>query len=143
MNRDEKQSTSGSTRPRARRLALRIGAAIAALLVTGCSSSTTIKSDLVLEPSSTAMITLAQTTKAIDLRNASTADVNVRALDRKMRPFTRATLGPGDSLRLDLGPARFVEMTNVDSTTARVAWKLLNNGRIQYELSVAEAGVRE
>ncbi len=78
------------------------------IIVTGCSSTTTIKSDLVLEPSGGARIHLRQPTKAIDILNDSDADVRVLVLGKGDRVLSDMFMGSRDQARLDLTGARAI-----------------------------------
>ncbi|MHC4414944.1 MAG: hypothetical protein ACYS0G_06650 [Planctomycetota bacterium] len=105
-------------------------------LLAGCSSKTTIKSDLVLDATSRARIQLHQQTQAIELLNDSNADVRVLVLDKKDRVVSDMMLSGHDQVRLDLLPARALQFDNESQETAVVRWTLRNNSRIEYTLAM-------
>ena len=112
--------------------------AASAIVLTGCSRATTIKSDLVLEPSGRAKMELGQTTQAIELLNDSEAQVRIVVLDRKDRPVSNMVLNAHDSARLDLLPARSLEFSNSSDQRALVRWVLRNNDRIEYAMEMSQ-----
>ncbi len=115
-----------------------VGASV--LLLTACSSTTTIKSDLVLDGNSTARIQLHQETQAIDLHNDSDAPVRVLVLDKKDRVISNMLLGSHDQARLDLMKARAVQFNNNDNDVqALIRWTLSNDDRIEYDLAMHPA----
>jgi hypothetical protein len=109
------------------------------LLLAACSSTTTIKSDLVLDGNSNARIQLRQETQAIDLHNDSRSPVRVLVLDRKDRVISNMLLGGHDQARLDLMKARAVQLNNDNDVQAVVRWTLRNDDRIEYDLAVHPA----
>ncbi len=109
----------------------------AALVVTaGCSSETTIKSDLVLDGHGDARIDLHQKTEAINLFNDSDVSVRVKVIARKKRIDTNMVLHGQDRVRLDLTEARAVEFINVNDEQAVIRWTLTNHDRIEYSMAV-------
>jgi hypothetical protein len=115
-----------------------LGATVGAcvLLLTACSSTTTIKSDLVLDANSGAQIQLRQKTQAIDVYNDSNAAVRVLVLDKKERVISNMLLNGHDQARLDLVKARAVQLNNDSNTQAVVRWTLRNDSRIEYDLAL-------
>ena len=110
--------------------------AASAIVLTGCSRATTIRSDLVLEPSGRARMQLHQKTQAIELLNDSDANVRVVVLDKKDRVVSNMLLSARDRARLDLLPARALEFDNTSDKRAVVRWVLRNNDRIEYTLAM-------
>ncbi len=109
----------------------------AALVVTaGCSSGTTIKSDLVLDGHGDARIDLHQKTEAINLFNDSDVSVRVKVIARKNRVDTNMVLHGQDRVRLDITEARAVEFINVNDEQAVIRWTLTNHDRIEYSMAV-------
>ncbi|MHC5006452.1 MAG: hypothetical protein ACYTGF_03725 [Planctomycetota bacterium] len=88
-----------------------VGASV--LLLTACSSTTTIKSVLELDAESNARIKLGQETQAIDVHNQGDAPVRILVLDKKDRVLSNMLLGGHDQARLDL----FSATTIASSTT--------------------------
>ncbi|MHC4718522.1 MAG: hypothetical protein ACYS5V_16250 [Planctomycetota bacterium] len=111
-----------------------VGASV--LLLAACSSTTTIRSDLVLKANDHARIQLRQETQAIDLHNDSGAPVRVRVLDKKDRVLSNMLLGGHDQARLDLLKARAVQLSNDNDRQAVVRWTLSNDDRIEYDLAL-------
>jgi hypothetical protein len=114
-----------------------VGACV--LLLTACSSTTTIKSDLVLDPDGRARIQLHQETQAINLHNDSNAPVRVLVLDKKDRVISNMLLNGHDQARLDLLKARAVQLDNDSHEPAVVRWTLRNDDRIEYDLALNPA----
>ncbi len=117
------------------RHATRLTLPAALLLLCGCGT-TTIKSDLVLEPSTRARIDLERTTQSIDLHNDSNSVVRVRVLDKKDKVLTNVVLNAHDQVKLDLEPARAVQFDNTSPEQAVVRWVLRNDDRIEYSLAM-------
>ena len=113
--------------------------AASAIVLTGCSRATTIRSDLVLEPSGRARMQLHQKTQAIELLNDSEAQVRIIVLDSKNRPVSNMVLNARDSARLDLEPARALEFSNTSDKQAVIRWVLRNNDRIEFALEMSHA----
>lgn len=107
------------------------------IIVAGCSTATTIKSDLVLEPSGGARIHLRQPTKSIDILNDSDADVRVLVLGKGDRILSDMFMGSRDQARLDLTGARAIRFDNDSYDQAVIRWTLRNDGRIEYSLTMA------
>ncbi len=114
-----------------------VGASVGVL--GACSSTTTIKSDLVLDANSRAEIQLHQKTQAIDLYNDSAASVRILVLDKKDRVISNMLLGGHDQARLDLMPARAVQFNNDSDVRAVIQWTLTNDDRIEYDLALNPA----
>ena len=112
-------------------------AGVCVLLLGACSSTTTIKSDLVLDADSQARIQLHQKTEAIDLFNDSNAPVRVLVLDKKDRVISNMLLAGQDQARLDLMKARAIQFNNDSLSRATVKWTLRNDSRIQYDLALS------
>ncbi len=110
------------------------------IILAGCSGTTTIKSDLVLEPSGGARIHLRQPTKAIDILNDSEADVRVLVLGRGDRVLSDMFMGSRDQARLDLMGARAIRFDNDSFDQAVIRWTLRNDNRIEYSLTMAPTG---
>ena len=106
------------------------------LLLSACSGTTTIKSDLVLDADSKARIQLHQKTEAIDLFNDSDAPVRVLVLGKKDRVISNMLLAGQDQARLDLMKARAIQFNNDSLNRATVRWTLRNGSRIQYDLAL-------
>ncbi|MHC4082995.1 MAG: hypothetical protein ACYS15_10910 [Planctomycetota bacterium] len=106
------------------------------LLLTACSSTTTIKSVLQLDAESHARIDLRQETQAIDVHNQGDAPVRILVLDRKDRVMSNMLLGGHDQARLDLFKARAVRLNNDNDVEAVVRWTLSNDNRIEYDLAL-------
>ena len=106
------------------------------LLLAACSGTTTIKSDLVLQPASRARIELHQQTQAIELLNDSDANVRVTVLGKKDRVVSNLLLGGHDQARLDLMPARALQFDNHSDEQAVIRWVMRNDDRIEYTLAV-------
>ncbi len=113
--------------------------AASAIVLTGCSRATTIKSDLVLEPSDRARMQLGQKTQAIELLNDSEAQVRIIVLDKRDRPVSNMVLNARDSARLDLEPARALEFSNSSDQRAVIRWVLRNDDRIEYAMEISQA----
>ncbi len=113
--------------------------AASAIVLTGCSRATTIKSDLVLEPSGRARMQLHQKTQAIELLNDSDAQVRIIVLDKRDRPVSNMVLNARDSARLDLEPARALEFSNSSDQRAVIRWVLRNDDRIEYAMEISQA----
>lgn len=107
-----------------------------AVLLAGCSSKTTIQSDLVLDPSAGARIELHQDTQAIELLNESVAQVHVLVLGKRDKVISKMSLSPFDQARLDLQEAKALKFENGSSQQAVVHWTLQNNDRIEYSLAM-------
>ncbi len=112
--------------------------AAGAIVLTGCSRATTIKSDLVLEPSGRARMQLGQKTQAIELLNDSEAQVRIIVLDKRDRPVSNMVLNARDSARLDLEPARALEFSNSSDQRAVIRWVLRNDDRIEYAMEISQ-----
>ncbi len=113
--------------------------AAGAIVLTGCSRATTIKSDLVLEPSGRARMQLGQKTQAIELLNDSEAQVRIIVLDKRDLPVSNMVLNARDSARLDLEPARALEFSNSSDQQAVIRWVLRNDDRIEFALEMSHA----
>ncbi len=118
------------------RNALRTLAGSCILLLAACSGTTTIKSDLVLQPTSMARIELHQQTQAIELLNDSDATVRVTVLGKKDRVISNLLLGARDQARLDLMPARALQFDNHSDDRAVIRWVMRNDDRIEYTLAM-------
>lgn len=105
------------------------------LLVGGCGG-TTIRSDLVLQPTSRARLELGQPTETIELSNDSDALVRIRVLDRKERVLTNLVLAAHDQAQLDLEPAYAVQFENDSDREAVIRWTLHNDDRIEYSMAL-------
>ncbi len=109
----------------------------AALVVTaGCSSGTTIKSDLVLDGHGDARIDLHQKTEAINLFNDSDVPVRIKVLGKRDRVDSNMLLNGHDRVRLDIINARAVEFANETDEQAVIRWTLTNHDRIEYSMAV-------
>lgn len=106
------------------------------MLMTGCSGTTTINSDLVLDTDASARIDLHQTTQAVELVNESDVAVRVLVLGKKDRVISRLRLNGQEQARLDLLPARALQFENMGDETAVVHWTLLNDSRIGFSLAM-------
>ena len=115
---------------------LQITLAAAASLLVGCSSGTTIKSDLVLGGFGSARIDLHQKTEAIDLVNDSDVPVRIRVLGKKDRLVSNMLLNSHDQVRLDILSARAVEFENDNDEQAVIRWTLRNHDRIEYTFAL-------
>jgi hypothetical protein len=109
---------------------------VCVLLLSACSSTTTIKSDLVLDADSKARIQLHQKTEAIELLNDSNAPVRILVLDKKDRVLSNMLLAGRDQATLDLMKARAIQFNNDSLSRATVKWTLRNDSRIQYDLAL-------
>lgn len=109
-----------------------------AILLSGCSSTTTIRSDLTLDPAERASMQLHQQTQAIELTNDGDADVRIVVLDKKKRIISRMLLAAHDVARLDVMPARSIEFTNTSNARAIIRWVLRNDDRIEYTLEMTQ-----
>lgn len=105
-------------------------------LLAGCSGTTTIRSDLVLESDDVARINLHHKTQTIDLLNDSDTDVRVHVLGKKDRIVSNMVLGGREHVSLSLDSARAVELENETAAQAVVRWTLTNDGRIEYTLAI-------
>jgi hypothetical protein len=114
-----------------------VGASV--LLLTACSSTTTIKSVLQLDAESHARIKLGQETQAIDVQNEGDTAVRILVLDKKDRVLSNMLLGGYDQARLDLFKARAVQLNNDNNAEAVVRWTLSNDDRIEYDLALSPA----
>ena len=115
---------------------LQVAMAAAAALVVGCSSGTTITSDLVLAGYGTARIDLHQKTEAIDVVNNSDVPVRIRVLGKRDRIVSNMLLNGHDQVRLDILTARAVEFDNDNREQAVVRWTLRNRDRIEYTMAL-------
>lgn len=115
---------------------LQVALAVAAALLVGCSSGTTIKSDLVLAGYGTARIDLHQKTDAIDLVNNSGVAVRIRVLGKKDRIMSNMLLSGHDQVRLDILTARAIEFDNDNGEQAMIRWTLRNHDRIEYTMAL-------
>ncbi len=115
---------------------LQVALAVAAALLAGCSSGTTIKSDLVLAGYGTARIDLHQKTDAIDLVNNSGVAVRIRVLGKKDRIMSNMLLSGHDQVRLDILTARAIEFDNDNGEQAMIRWTLRNHDRIEYTMAL-------
>ena len=104
-------------------------------LLAGCGI-TTIRSDLVLEPNASAVMQLHQKTDTLDVSNDSSAEIRVRVIDKKQNVVTSLALSAHDSVRLDLLPAREVEISNPSPNRAIVRWVLRNGNAIEYSITI-------
>lgn len=105
------------------------------VLLAGCGT-TTIRSDLVLEPNASAVMQLHQTTDTLDVSNDGASEIRVRVIDKKENVVTSLPLSAHDSVRLDLLPARVVEISNQGNDRAIVRWVLRNGKAIEYSLTI-------
>ncbi len=112
--------------------------AIAATLVlmAGCSSSTTIKSDLVLSSYGGARLELHRKTESINLFNDSDVPVRVKVLGKRDRVDSNMLLNGQDRVRLDIINARAVEFNNENNQQVVIRWTLTNHDRIEYSMAV-------
>ena len=115
---------------------LQVAMVAAAALVVGCSSGTTITSDLVLAGYGTARIDLHQKTEAIDVVNNSDVPVRIRVLGKRDRIVSNMLLNGHDQVRLDILTARAVEFDNDNREQAVVRWTLRNRDRIEYTMAL-------
>jgi len=115
---------------------LQVALAVAAALLAGCSSGTTIKSDLVLAGYGTARIDLHQKTDTIDLVNNSGVAVRIRVLGKKDRIMSNMLLSGHDQVRLDILTARAIEFDNDNGEQAMIRWTLRNHDRIEYTMAL-------
>ena len=118
------------------RRTLGVVAPAAALLLIGCSNTTIINADLVLEADDTARIDLHQRTQALDLLNKSDAAVRIYVLGKKDRVVSRMVLNGHDKVSLDLETARAVQFDNDSGSRAVVHWTLRNDDRIEYTMAM-------
>jgi len=112
-----------------------VGAGV--LLLTACSSTTTIKSVLQIDADSNARIKLGQETQSIDVHNQGDAPVRILVLDKKDRVLSNMLLAGHDQARLDLLKARAVQLNNNNDVEAVVRWTLSNDDRIEYDLALS------
>ena len=115
---------------------IQVALAAAMVLLIGCSSGTTIKSDLVLAGFGTARIDLHQKTDAIDLVNDSSVPVRIKVLGKKDRIVSNMLLNAHDQVRLDILTARAVEFRNDNGEQAVLRWTLRNHDRIEYTMAL-------
>ena len=115
---------------------LQVALAVAAALLAGCSSGTTIKSDLVLAGYGSARIDLHQKTDAIDMVNNSGVAVRIRVLGKKDRIMSNMLLSGHDQVRLDILTARAIEFDNDNGEQAMIRWTLRNHDRIEYTMAL-------
>lgn len=115
---------------------LLVAIAAALVLMAGCSSSTTIKSDLVLSSHGGARLDLHQKTEAINLFNDSDVPVRIKVLGKKDRVDSNMLLNGQDRVRLDILSARAVEFTNENDEDAVIRWTLSNHDRIEYSMAL-------
>ena len=113
-----------------------VAIAAALVLITGCSSSTTIKSDLVLSSHGGARLELHRRTETINLFNDSDVPVRVKVLGKRNRVYSNMMLNPQDRVRLDIIDARAVEFLNENNEQAMIRWTLTNHDRIEYSMAV-------
>ena len=113
-----------------------VAIAAALVLITGCSSSTTIKSDLVLSSHGGARLELHRRTETINLFNDSDVPVRVKVLGKRNRVYSNMMLNPQDRVRLDIIDARAVEFLNENHEQAMIRWTLTNHDRIEYSMAV-------
>ncbi len=117
-----------------RTILVAIAAALA--LMAGCSSSTTIKSDLVLSSHGGARLDLHRKTETINLFNDSDVPVRVKVLGKRNRVYSNMMLNGHDRVRLDIIDARAVEFDNENNEQAVIRWTLTNDDRIEYSMVV-------
>ncbi len=113
-----------------------VAIAAALVLMAGCSSSTTIKSDLVLASHGGARLELHRKTETINLFNDSDVPVRVKVLGKRNRVYSNMMLNGHDRVRLDIIDARAVEFDNENSEQAVIRWILTNHDRIEYSMVV-------
>ena len=113
-----------------------IALAAALVVMAGCSSGTTIQSDLVLAGHGGARIDLHQETETINLFNDSDVSVRVKVIARRNRVDSNMVLHSQDRVRLDIIEARAVEFINVNDEEALIRWTLTNHDRIEYSMVV-------
>ncbi len=110
--------------------------AAALVLMAGCSSSTTIKSDLVLSSHGSARLDLHRKTETINLFNDSDVPVRVKVLGKRNRVYSNMMLNGHDRVRLDIIDARAVEFDNENNEQAVIRWTLTNHDRIEYSMAL-------
>ena len=113
-----------------------VAIAAALVLMAGCSSSTTIKSDLVLSSHGGARLELHRRTETINLFNDSDVPVRVKVLGKRNRVYSNMMLNPQDRVRLDIIDARAIEFLNENNEQAVIRWTLTNHDRIEYSMAV-------
>ena len=113
-----------------------IAIAAALVLMAGCSSSTTIKSDLVLASHGGARLDLHQKTETINLFNDSDVAVRIKVISKRGRIDSNMLLNGQDRVRLDLINALAVEFVNVNDEPVVIRWTLSNQDRIEYSMAV-------
>jgi len=113
-----------------------IAIAAALVLTAGCSSSTTIKSDLVLASHGGARLDLHQKTESINLFNDSDVPVRIKVLGKRDRVDSNMLLNGQDRVRLDIIDARAVEFVNVNDEPVVIRWTLTNHDRIEYSMAI-------
>jgi len=113
-----------------------VAIAAALVLITGCSSSTTIKSDLVLSSHGGARLELHRRTETINLFNDSDVPVRVKVLGKRDRVDSNMLLNGHDRVRLDIITARAVEFVNENDEQAVIRWTLTNHDRIEYSMAI-------
>ncbi len=113
-----------------------VAIAAALVLMAGCSSSTTIKSDLVLSSHGGARLELYRKTETINLFNDSNVPVRVKVLGKRNRVYSNMMLNPQDRVRLDIIDARAIEFLNENNEQAVIRWTLTNHDRIEYSMAV-------
>ncbi len=113
-----------------------IAIAAALVLTAGCSSSTTIKSDLVLASHGGARLDLHQKTETINLFNDSDVPVRIKVLGKRDRVDSNMLLNGRDRVRLDIIDARAVEFVNVNDEPVVIRWTLTNHDRIEYSMAI-------
>jgi hypothetical protein len=109
------------------------------LVAAGCSGTTTIKSDLVLDINAGARIELHQQTQAVELVNESVTEVSILVLGKKERVISRMRLNAFDQARLDLVGALALQFENTGHEQAIIRWTLLNDDTIEYSLAMTPA----
>ncbi len=113
-----------------------VAIAAALVLMAGCSSSTTITSDLVLSSYGGARLELHRKTETINLFNDSDVPVRVKVLGKRNRVYSNMMLNGHDRVRLDIIDARAVEFDNENNEQAVIRWTLTNHDRIEYSMVV-------
>ncbi len=113
-----------------------VAIAAALVLMAGCSSSTTITSDLVLSSYGGARLELHRKTETINLFNDSDVPVRVKVLGKRNRVYSNMMLNGHDRVRLDIIDARAVEFDNETNEQAVIRWTLTNHDRIEYSMVV-------
>ena len=106
------------------------------LFAAGCSGTTTIRSELVLDIDAGARIELHQQTQAVELVNESVTEVSILVLGKKDRVISRMRLNAFDQARLDLLDARALQFDNTGHEQAILHWTLLNDDTIEYSMAM-------